>query len=181
MKTLKKGFLLYMMAGLVVGLVVPACKKLGLSKDEAALTIRMTDAPANYSKINVDVVGMEILHDRDGWITVPIEQGIYNLLALQNNISVVLADHVQIPIGTITQMRLILGERNSLETSTAVYELKVPSGSESGLKIEVGQVISSRDHLVILIDFDASASIVETGNDTYILKPVLKIKSAQKV
>ncbi|HRG59278.1 MAG TPA: DUF4382 domain-containing protein [Bacteroidia bacterium] len=181
MKTFRKIHVLYLITGILLGLNTPACKKISLKKDEASLTIRMTDAPANYSKINVEVIGMEIFHENEGWITIPCEQGIYNLLALQNNISVVLADQVKVPVGTLTQIRLILGERNTIETYTSVHELKVPSGSESGLKIEVGQVITSRDHLVLLIDFDASASVVETGNDKYILKPVLKLKSAQKV
>ncbi|HRH64576.1 MAG TPA: DUF4382 domain-containing protein, partial [Bacteroidia bacterium] len=66
---------------------------------------------------------------------------------------------------------------NSLVSTTGTYSLKVPSGAETGLKVNVNQVIAPKGNLQIVLDFDAFASIVVQGNGSFSLKPVIKIKS----
>lgn len=162
-------------AAVILLAVVPnACKKENMN---GSMTVRMTDAPADFVQVNVEVVGLEIHHEASGWMSIPINIGIYNLLDLQNDVSVVLANNVNLPVGKVNQMRLILGANNSLVDSTTTYPLKVPSGFESGLKINIDQVIMSNNNLQIVLDFDANASIVSQGNGGYSLKPVLKLKS----
>src|SRR4051812_6830581 len=92
---------------LLLFLFSAGCKKKELQNGE--MTVRMTDAPASFMKVNVEITGFEVNHDSKGWISLPVQPGIYNLLDLQNNVSVVLADHADIPIGKINQLRLILG------------------------------------------------------------------------
>lgn len=159
---------------ILLAMVPNACKKENMN---GSMTVRMTDAPADFIQVNVDVIGLEINHEANGWMNVPINVGIYNLLDLQNDVNVILANNVNLPVGKVNQMRLILGDNNSLVDSTTTYPLKVPSGSESGLKINIDQVITSNNNLQILLDFDANASIVNQGNGGYSLKPVLKLKS----
>lgn len=177
MKSISKIVLSAVAVALTVGAITTGCKK--SSPQSGYMTVSMTDAPADFVKVNVDVTGFEIHHENSGWISLPINQGIYNLLDLRNNVSVILASHVDIPIGKINQIRLILGNNNSLQDSTTTYPLTIPSGSETGLKINIDQVIMSNQNLDLLVDFDAAASIVDKGNGTYSLKPVLKIKSAK--
>lgn len=160
-----------------IGILI-SCKK--KEPDPGHWTVRMTDAPADYVKVNVDIIGMEVNHNNGGWINVPINTGIYNLLELQNNVNVVLANNVELPSGEISQMRLILGTNNSLVTITGTHELKVPSGSESGLKLNLDQTLLPNKTVEILLDFDANASVVDQGNGGYSLKPVLKIKSVNQ-
>lgn len=159
---------------IMIILTPTACKKENMM---GAMTVAMTDAPAQYSEVNVDVTGLQIHHENAGWMNLQINTGIYNLLELQNNVNVILANNVQIPIGKITQIRLILGERNSIVDSLGTYPLKVPSGSESGLKINMNQTIVANNSVFILLDFDANASVVVHGNGSFSLKPVIKIKS----
>lgn len=158
----------------LLAIIPNACKKENMN---GSMTVRMTDAPADFIQVNVDVVSLEINHEVNGWMNIPINVGIYNLLDLQNNVNVILANNVNIPVGKVNQLRLILGANNSLVDSTTTYPLKVSSGSESGLKINIDQVITSNSNLQILVDFDANASIVSSGNGGYSLKPVLKLKS----
>ena len=162
-------------AAILLAIVPFACKKENMN---GSMTVRMTDAPANFVQVNVDVTGLEIHHEANGWMSIPINVGIYNLLDLQNDVNVILANNVKLPVGKVNQMRLILGANNSLvDSTTTTYPLDVPSGSESGLKINIDQVITSNNNLQILLDFDANASIVSKGNGGYSLKPVLKLKS----
>ena len=178
MKTLMNYMKPILLACLLCGILSAACNK--QNTEDAKLTLSLTDAPADYLKVNVEIIGFEVNHEDKGWIGLPVKQGIYDLLTLQNNVTVVLADHVEIPYGRITEIRLLLGENNSLQDLNSIYPLKVPSGSESGLKIKLDELVTSNQNIDILLDFDANASIIETGSGKYMLKPVLKVKSVHK-
>jgi hypothetical protein len=54
------------------------------------------------------------------------------------------------------------------------YPLSTPSAEQSGLKLQVNQTLLADIQNEILLDFDANASIVKTGNGTYKLKPVVR-------
>jgi len=53
----------------------------------------------------------------------------------------------------------------------------VPSFMESGLKLQVHTSLTEGIIYKFKLDFDASKSIVKTGNDQYILKPVISVIS----
>lgn len=156
-----------------------SCKK--ETNPTGQMTVKMTDAPAAYTSVNVEVIGCEVHHEQNGWISLPVNQGVYDLLTLQNDVSVVLANNVALPIGKINQMRLILGTHNTIIDATGTYTLEVPSGAETGLKLNVNQQILPNHTVVILLDFDANASIVVNGTGKYTLTPVLKIKSVTQI
>lgn len=173
MKTYIKLSAFFFLAILLLG-SIDSCKK---ENNFGQMTIKMTDAPADFQQVNVEVIGLEVNHETKGWINLEIKSGVYNLLELQNNVSVILADKVILPEGKISQLRLILGENNTIVTATDIISIKVPSGSESGLKINLDTVIIPNQTIVIILDFDVNTSIVQTGNGKFLLKPVLKIKS----
>ena len=56
-----------------------------------------------------------------------------------------------------------------------VYPLTIPSGSESGLKVKVGRNLKDGSD-EFTVDFDAALSVHQTGQGSYMLKPVLKLK-----
>jgi len=102
--------------------------------------------------------------------------GIYNLLDFSNGLDTVLAS-IELPVGKISQIRLILGDNNSLVADGKTFDLKVPSGAESGLKLKVNETIEAGGDYHFMMDFDASRSVVENGKDKYILKPVIRMFS----
>lgn len=159
---------------ITLSLAQVSCRK---ENPSGKMTVLMTDAPANYTEVNVHVVGLQVHHATSGWIDLPVNQGVYNLLDLQNDVTATLAANTQIPIGQITQLRMILGNNNSIVDSLGTYPLKIPSGAETGLKININQTITVNNHVQILLDFDALSSVVVEGNGTYSLKPVIKLKS----
>jgi hypothetical protein len=149
---------------------------------DGSMTVKMTDAPAAYSKVNVDITGVEVYRQNHGWMALHINPGIYDLLTLQNNVTVALANNEKVPTGNILQMRLILGSNNSITLlDGSVHSMKVPSGSETGLKVNINRDIHSNDYLEVVLDFDANASIVLEGNGEYSLKPVLRVKSINQL
>lgn len=177
MKTIAKLSVIFFLAVIIAG-TINSCKK---ENSSGYMTVKMTDAPADYSQVNVDITGLEVHHVTEGWVNLEIKHGVYNLLELQNNISVVLADKVQFPEGKINQLRLILGTDNTIVTSIDTFQLFVPSGSETGLKINIDQEIKADRSIEIVLDFDANSSVVLEGNGKFLLKPVIKIKSITQV
>jgi len=77
--------------------------------------------------------------------------------------------------GTVSQIRLILGTNNSVKVAGVVYSLTTPSAMQSGLKLAVNRTLEAGVEYSILLDFDASQSIVLTGNNEYQLKPVIRV------
>jgi hypothetical protein len=143
------------------------------TRGTARLSFRLTDAPATYDKLNIDIVGVQAIID-DSIINLSVNTGIYNLLDFVNGKDTLLVDQ-QIPAGELSQIRLILGDNNSLSIGTESFDLKTPSAQQSGLKLNVHASFLQGIAYEYIIDFDAARSIVKTGNGKFILKPVLKV------
>lgn len=174
MKTNFKISLIIIVAA-VCAVTLSACKK---KNEMGRMNVAMTDAPALYTHVYVDVKAVNVHSENAGWVNLPVNQGVYDLLTLQNNVSVVLVNNVNFPVGRISQIRMDLGSNNSLvDTLGTKYPLAVPSGSESGLKVNVQQDIVPNSSVDVLLDFDANASVVAEGNGRFSLKPVIKVKS----
>lgn len=137
------------------------------------MTLRLIDAPAVYDEVNVDIIGVEAIVN-GSVIHLEVNKGVYNLLDFTNGKDTVLVDQ-QIPSGTLSQIRLILGPNNTLVKGTNIYPLTTPSAQQSGLKLNVHADFTQGFAYEYVIDFDASKSIVTTGNGKHILKPVLKV------
>lgn len=153
-----------------------ACNKQDSGNGTTDLRVNLTDAPYDAQEINVDIQQVKVNFDNDtlGWVSLPVNAGIYNLLAFQGGVDTLLANG-PVPTGRLNQLRFVLGSNNSIMIDSVVYPLRVPSGAESGLKIKVNrQLASSMDSLTI--DFDAGLSIHQNGLNDYILRPVLVVR-----
>ncbi len=147
------------------------------SDGKAKLGIYLTDDPGDYDAVNVDVqdVQINLTSDADGgWQSLPgVAKGVYNLLDLVDNKDTLLVN-ADIPAGRIQQIRLVLGNNNSIVVDGIETSLQTPSAQQSGLKLNIHQDIQAGLVYKMLLDFDASRSIVTTGNGKYILKPVIR-------
>jgi hypothetical protein len=143
------------------------------SNQNARLEVRLTDAPGDYDEVNVDIQGVQVHSEAGGWRSLEIESGVYNLLELTNGLDVMLGA-VELPAGRVSQIRLILGNNNTLKIGDDVHNLATPSSQQSGLKLNVQAELKEGITYTILLDFDAARSIVQTGNGSYILKPVIR-------
>lgn len=152
----------------------------GCRKDDdnkGNIRIRMTDAPAAFQQVNVEIVKVRV-HMEGGasWIDLPTNSGVYDLLTLQNGIDTTIVNSsAQLPAGKITQMRLVLGSNNTVMADSVIYPLTVPGGSESGIKLVGDMQVQQNQTLNVLIDFVAGESVVESGSNKWHLKPVIKV------
>jgi len=162
-------------------------------KGEATVRFFLTDAPASYDEVLLNVVDVqyhienEVAGDMDNdmeedstsdgeWVSIDfVNDGVYNLLDFTNGVDTLLAE-ASIPEGKLTQIRLILEETgNQIMVDSMYYDLKVPSAYTSGLKINVNQTLREGVVYEMWIDFDAARSVVKTGNGKYMLKPVIRM------
>jgi hypothetical protein len=145
----------------------------------AKMEVRMTDAPGDYDEVNVDIRSVQIHKEgtdsEEGWQTLDqIHPGVYNLLDFANGRDTLLAS-ASLPAGTISQIRLVLGDNNSLKLKDgSVVALKTPSGQTSGVKLQINAELKEDVTYVVLLDFDAAKSVVARGNGQYNLKPVVR-------
>ena len=145
--------------------------------DKAHLTVRMTDAPANYDAVMVDVKSVEITGNGGTNVMLNTNAGIYNLLDYSNGLDTLIASG-DLEAGSVSQIRLILGINNSVMVNGVVYPLSTPSAEQSGLKLQINQTFEPGVDYIILLDFDANQSVVSTGNGAYKLKPVIRTINA---
>ncbi|WP_187263448.1 DUF4382 domain-containing protein [Pontibacter beigongshangensis] len=149
------------------------------STGTARMEVRMTDAPGDYEEVNVDIrsvqVHKEASGDEAGWVTLDeINPGVYNLLDFANGRDTLLAS-ASLPAGRISQIRLILGDNNSLKLKNGTTSpLKTPSGQTSGVKLQLNADLEQDVTYMVLLDFDAAKSVVARGNGQYNLKPVVR-------
>lgn len=144
------------------------------------LQVRLHDAPIkNAEEVNISIKEV-VVKGEDGWSVISNPNQSYNLLELTNGAYEVLGD-AELPAGRYKEIRLVLHETgNNIVIDGQVHPLKVPSGSQSGLKLKIDAEIKENITYVLLLDFDVSQSIVKAGNSKnvkYLLKPVIRAKN----
>jgi len=182
MKQKRAGILIPSLAIIALIFTLNACKKSdSANSGPSSINIYLTDAPANYQAVWIDIEQVMVKGNtdsagNDGWVSVPLlRPGKYNLLDLRNGKDTLLGG-VDLPAGKVSQIRLILGESNQLVLNDgSTVDLKTPSGQESGIKLNVDADLKEGIPYELVLDFDAARSIVKAGNSgQYILKPVIR-------
>ena len=80
--------------------------------------------------------------------------------------------------GNYTQLRLYVGSGSNLVMNGQTYSLTTPSGSQSGIKLNLDATIQPGIAYLLTLDFDANRSIVAAGSPfspKFILKPVIRV------
>lgn len=164
--------ILFATAALILLVAMNACNK----NKQAKLELYLTDDPANYSEVNIDIqkVLINVSNGGENWKELAITPGIYNLLDFRNGLDVLLGS-VELPAGKVSQIRMELGTRNTVKEGNTIYDLTTPSAQQSGLKFNVNVELTEGITYRLWIDFDAGRSVVKAGNSgKYLLKPVIR-------
>ena len=171
---MKKLNILYLLAILIM---VACSESVNDKQDQepgdATLKFYLTDNPGEYQQVNIDIASVMLIIN-DTIMEIPSNPGVYNLLDFTNGKDTLIAD-VDFEEGYLSQVRLILGENNTVMIDSVLHDLKTPSGQTSGLKLNVHENIVPGEAYSFIIDFDAQKSIVERGNGKYNLKPVIRV------
>jgi len=156
----------------VAAVALAACSN---DEQSARLEIRLTDAPGDYEAVYVDIQGVEVNSEsgEGGWKQLEVNKGVYNLIEFTNGMDTLLAT-ATLPAGKIQQIRLKLGEDNTVVIDGDTKDLTTPSGQQSGVKLNVHAELLAGITYKLWLDFDAARSVVETGSGKFNLKPVIR-------
>jgi hypothetical protein len=169
----------YLSLLLITVIFLSACTKKETSGTggNARMQVFLTDDPANYQSVFIDVQDIKINYSTNpdnGWVSLNnVNRGSYDILRLVNDRDTILAD-ADLKAGTVEQIRLILGPNNYVVVNGVRHDLTTPSAEQSGLKLNIHQDINEGVLYKLLLDFDAARSIHRTGNGKYMLKPVIR-------
>jgi len=151
----------------------------GATGETGTLEVQLHDAPANYDEVSVFIESVEVNNAEDdtGWVEISSPQQSFDLLKLTNGATEVLGSK-ELPAGTYNQIRLILTrEGHTVVVDGNAKDMFVPSGAQTGIKLNVNAEIKPDITYELLLDFDASRSVVQRGNQQsgaeYLLKPVI--------
>jgi hypothetical protein len=170
--------------GFILSLSLYSCNEKSSSSIEGSglLRIMATDAPFNFDLIeSAEITVGEILVRKSSGskITVSEKEMTLDLLKLRNGVVETLAD-IEIPAGSYDEILLIVRNASVDMKDGRHFDLTVPSGAQSGLKIFVKPeiVITTNMSTDVLLDFDLSQSFVPQGTANNItgfnFKPVIR-------
>lgn len=170
---------------------------------EGRIALRLTDAPFpldQVASIDVFVVRVEAKlgetteaeaeNDEDssgGWIVLSTPNASFDLMDLQNGVSVSLGD-APVAAGAYRSVRLILDTNQSsvtlkdgmILTGTSSPSIVFPSAGKTGIKVQFDSpiLVDEGETTIVLLDFDAENSFVLRGNtitqNGLLFKPVIK-------
>ena len=142
-----------------------------------SIKMYLVDSPASFDSVIIFVERVEVHRDgidsTNGWFVINNNLRSFDLLQLVNGASAVLGDSV-LAAGTYSQIRLILANGNYVIDNGVKHDLTVPSGTQTGIKLNHAFTILPNTLYELLLDFNVDKSIHITGNNKYMLKPVIR-------
>jgi len=148
------------------------------------VSVRLTDAPNPGIASAVVWVSRVSLVGGDAPVDISTTPAQYDLLSLQGGVTALLGSSL-IPVGDYEQLRLVVDSARITLAGSATFSdgsntrtLKVPSGMQSGIKVNFGGPVHvAPGQTTLVVDFDASRSFVFTGSGSSptgaLFKPVL--------
>ena len=153
-----------------------ACGGSNNSTYSGSLSLGITDGPIEIADVvSVSFTAVEV-HGPETILFEFEEAQTINLLDYQGNERLMLLDGEELPTGNYQWLRLIVNDDASyIEIEGEQYPLLIPSGAETGLKLNQNFVVASGATSDFTIDFDLRKSIHQEGNGDYTLRPTLRI------
>lgn len=136
------------------------------------LELRLTDAPGDFEKVWVNIARVDI--DAGGsWLSLTQDPQRFDLLTLQNDVTAAMGASSLAP-GTYGQLRLIV-DTASVVVDGQEHPLKIASGAQTGIKINLDATLEENMTYALTLDFDAAKSVKSTGQG-YLMTPVISVK-----
>lgn len=157
-----------------------ACESTAPESGPARVTVALTDAPsAMYDEATVEIGAVSLIPSDGPPIELTDAGGTHDLLELQDGVMVDLAT-LEIDPGHYLQLRLVvlsasvtLAEGYEFSDGTTSRDLAVPSGAQSGIKINLSTadgdngsagVEITPGESILVVDMDVSQNFVIQGN-----------------
>jgi hypothetical protein len=156
----------------VIFLVLGGCQKNESNDYLGKLVIHLTDAPfpieyIEEAKVIITKVEIRREDENNGYpfITLMEDTVEFNLLDLRNGVTAKLLE-MDIPADRYNLLRLYVDQASLKVKDMDTYDMKVPSGSQTGIKIFIDPALEVIGGLTaeLLLDFNLEKSFVLKGN-----------------
>jgi hypothetical protein len=178
---------------LVLSIIAISCNndEYAIPEGKGRINVLLTDSPfpidlVSHTYVSIDRVEIrqkaeaEMSEDSDSFIVIAEGETEIDLLKLTNGITTEIAS-ADLDAGVYDMVRLHVTDATIVLADGSEYNLQIPSGSASGLKIKIEPAISLGEGETsdVLLDFDVSRSFVMKGNingiiEGFIFKPVVR-------
>ncbi|MBT8401854.1 MAG: DUF4382 domain-containing protein [Rhodothermia bacterium] len=161
--------------------------------DSGRITVLIKDEPFPFDLVDsvmVTINSVELVGEdtTDNVLVLSDIEQSFNLLELRDGVTDTLAA-LPIPEGNYSGLRVVVDESAYVVLKDGTrFDLKTPSATTSGLKIQMPPVEVSdfSDEVEVLVDFDVEKSFVLQGNAAtpagikgFLFKPVIKVESLE--
>lgn len=167
---------------LLLSLWLVACSN---DSDTGSLSLSITDAPVDGAQaVVVSFQGVSIQSANQPAIDIDFDQPKQiDLMTLTGSHSTVLLDDTELPAGDYESIRLVIDDApNStyiIDMMGQQHDLRIPSGDQTGLKLNRNFGVETGGQIAFTIDFDLRKSVHMTGSGQYMLRPTLRIVETQ--
>lgn len=174
----------------VMAALLAACGGSDSSPRTGQVSVQVTDAPVDAAEsVVVRFTGISFKPADEAPVEVVfLTPKDIDLLALAGGDAAPLVSNLSVPAGAYEWMRLHVDAEfdavydSYIRIDGSQHELRVPSGSESGLKLNGGFVVPQGGVASYTLDFDLRKSVVEpVGQPGYFLKPVIRMVNTAQV
>lgn len=161
-----------------IGLGIAACADSTGPDGDARIRVQLTDAPSDMiAKAEVWISRVYMMPDEDGeqfdLFNDAASPKSYDLLLLRDGVTADLTAATDVDPGEYRQLRIVvdsafitLAEGYSFNDGSTTASLKVPSGAQTGIKVQLSEPIAaeSGETTTVLVDFDVDQNFVIQGN-----------------
>ncbi|MBS1619636.1 MAG: DUF4382 domain-containing protein [Bacteroidetes bacterium] len=170
MKGIKRAAGALLFAGIAL---LSSCDKNNTASQGSMYKVRMTDAPAAYAAVNVEIKSVQLIGANGETATLNTNTGIYNVLNFNNGTDTLIASG-NVNISTVKQVKLVLGTNNSVVSSGSTYNLAFSSTTDATVTLDVNQTVTANGTTELIVDFDANASVQASGSGSYTFTPTIR-------
>lgn len=177
---------------LAATMLASGCDSADSTSGSAAVRVLLTDFPFDIAdEANVTIERVELIRQDEGIVLLAAfdEPLAFNLLELQNGVTAILAEAI-VPGGVYNQLRIVVGRDAEVVLASGSedeqrFGLRVPSGTETGIKINLPQIVVDQEdgQIEIVADFNVEESFVVQGNQNtpagisgFTFRPVLHLQ-----
>lgn len=170
---------LTLFAVLSIIMIFTACEKAQMG----SLTVTFIDSGAltNYDEIVIDVRRVEVkfananTNNEFGKYFLDAHPGSFDLASLRDIGETEVANKQRMPIGALTEMRIVVGDESYIKVNGVKYDLIVSNSPTSGLTFALDDTgIYADQQAEIMLHIDVAGSVVQSGGN-YALHPVIVV------
>ncbi len=170
-------FIVLIIIILLSGCIPSADRK---SQSNGTLKVSIHDAPFMKEGMSVDALDItikriDIIRTSDQKIiTLSDKEQTMDILKITKSNPVVLS-LTSLEPGEYDQLRLVVSEENIITVDGVKQSINIPSGEQTGVKLNGPFIIPAGKMFELLIDFDAQKSVLYTKGKGFKLKPVINV------